>query len=54
MTDAADAAVDDPGTADYDHDSFRAALGAVAGYGLILAAMFLVLFVVPWLLFTVL
>ncbi|MFC6988156.1 hypothetical protein ACFQJD_04470 [Haloplanus sp. GCM10025708] len=36
---------------DYDHASWRAAAGTLAGYGLVLAAMFVVLFVVPFLLF---
>ncbi|MFC4358781.1 hypothetical protein ACFO0N_12590 [Halobium salinum] len=36
---------------DHRHDSFRAAVGTGVAYGLILAAMFLALFVVPWLLF---
>ena len=36
---------------DYSHESFRAALGAFAGYGLILAVMTLLLFGLPYLLF---
>ena len=38
--------------AGFDHDAWGAALGAVAGYLVILAAMFLVLFVLPYLVFT--
>lgn len=35
----------------YRHPSWPAAVGAVVGYGVILLAMFLLLFVVPYLLF---
>ncbi|WP_435063090.1 hypothetical protein [Halobaculum sp. EA56] len=35
-----------------DHESFRAAVGTVAGYGAILAVMTLLLFGVPYLLFS--
>ncbi len=35
-----------------DHDSFRAAVGTLAAYGAILAAMTLLLFGVPFLLFS--
>ncbi|MFC7098137.1 hypothetical protein [Halobaculum marinum] len=35
-----------------DHESFRAAAGTVAAYGAILAAMTLLLFGVPYLLFS--
>jgi hypothetical protein len=49
----ADPATTDSGNADYDHDSFRAALSTGAGYGLILLALFLALFVTPWLVFVV-
>jgi len=35
-----------------DHESFRAAVGTAAGYGVILAAMTLLLFGVPYLLFS--
>lgn len=34
-----------------EHDSFGAALGTAAGYGLVLVAMTLLLFGVPYLLF---
>jgi hypothetical protein len=37
--------------ADVDHESWRTAFATLAGYALILVAMFLVLFVVPFLLF---
>jgi hypothetical protein len=35
-----------------DHDAFQTALGTVVAYGLILFAMFIVLFVLPFLLFS--
>lgn len=35
-----------------DHESFHAAAGTAAGYGVILAAMTLLLFGVPYLLFS--
>lgn len=35
----------------YDHPSWLTALGTGASYGVILAAMFLLLFVVPFLVF---
>ena len=38
---------------DHSHGSFRAALATAAGYGLILAVMTLLLFGVPYLLFSV-
>ncbi|MFB6122790.1 MAG: hypothetical protein ABEJ78_04965 [Haloferacaceae archaeon] len=38
-------------TSEFDHASWRAAAGTLAGYGLLLAAMFVGLFVVPFLLF---
>ena len=37
--------------ADFDHESWWTALGTGAGYLLILTAMFVVLFVVPYLVF---
>jgi hypothetical protein len=37
-----------------DHDAWRTLLGAGAGYGVVLLAMFVVLFVVPFLVFLVL
>ena len=36
---------------EFDHASWRAAAGTLFGYGLILVVMFVVLFVVPFLLF---
>jgi hypothetical protein len=39
---------------EFDHDSWRTALGTGVGYGLILAVMFVLLFLVPYLLFAVL
>ncbi|SHG54295.1 hypothetical protein [Halobaculum gomorrense] len=35
-----------------DHESFRAAIGTAAGYGAIVAVMTLLLFGVPYLLFS--
>ncbi len=35
-----------------EHESFRAALGTAAGYGLILALMTVLLFGVPYLIFS--
>ena len=43
----ADAAADP----DFDHEAWRTLASAGAGYGLVLLAMFIVLFVVPFLLF---
>ncbi|WP_336361217.1 MULTISPECIES: hypothetical protein [unclassified Haladaptatus] len=37
--------------AQFDHDSFTAAIGAFLGYGVILAAMTLLLFAIPYLAF---
>jgi hypothetical protein len=38
-------------TSEFDHESWRAAAGTLAGYGLILVVMFVLLFAVPFLLF---
>jgi len=38
-------------TAQFDHPAWLTAAGTLAGYGLILLFMFLLLFVVPYLLF---
>jgi len=35
----------------FDHDAWRTLAGAGAGYGVVLLAMFLALFVVPFLVF---
>lgn len=40
--------------ADFDHPSWLTAFGTLAGYGVILLAMFLVLFVVPYAVFVAL
>jgi hypothetical protein len=40
------------GLGNLDHESFRAAVGTAAGYGAILAVMTLLLFGVPYLLFS--
>ena len=40
--------------ADFDHPSWLTALGTFAGYGVILLAMFLVLFLVPYAIFVAL
>lgn len=37
--------------ADYDHPSLRTAAGTFLGYGLVIISMFLLLFVVPYLVF---
>ena len=42
----------EPRGMDGNHESFRAALGTAAGYGLILAVMTVLLFGVPLLLFS--
>lgn len=39
--------------ADYDHPSLRTVVSTFVSYGVILVAMFLLLFVVPFLVFTV-
>ena len=38
---------------EFDHASWRAAAGTLAGYGLVLAVLFVLLFVVPFVLFLV-
>ncbi|MFB6171873.1 MAG: hypothetical protein ABEJ23_05015 [Haloarculaceae archaeon] len=38
----------------FGHDSFAAALGAFAGYAAVLVGMFVLLFVVPFVIFLVL
>lgn len=38
----------------HDHPSFVTAVGTVVGYGLVVVAMALLLFGVPWLIFSVL
>ncbi|WP_267195319.1 hypothetical protein [Halegenticoccus tardaugens] len=39
---------------EFDHESWRTAIGVGAGYGLILLVMFALLFLVPYLLFVAL
>ncbi|WP_318566757.1 hypothetical protein [Salinigranum marinum] len=42
---------DEGGLGGFDHDAWRTLAGAGVGYGVVLLAMFLALFVVPFLVF---